>query len=153
MTPQQQHYRKQLLRIIHRHPHYLSTKAADAWSEWLHLRYGIESSVDLSIGELRHVLDILEGNAQDGESFKPDHKGRALVKAWRHASTPTPKPKNPCSPKQASRILQLWQENARDTSHPAMMRFIERTTGTLYIDVVYLSRQQASDVIVAIGKL
>lgn len=153
MTERQQYYRKSLLQLIHRHPFCRHAKAADAWPEWLHLRYGIESSADLSIGELRHVLDILEGNAQDGENFIPDHKGRALVKAWKHAHHGSPKPKNPCSPKQASRITQLWEQHARDKSHPAMMRFIERTTGTLYLDPSYLPKEKASAVIVAIGKL
>ena len=79
MTKNQDVYRKQLLYRIHTNSLYKEIKRNHAWQDWLRLRFGVESSKDLSIGELNLALDILLGNVPDRLDFKPDTLGRNLV--------------------------------------------------------------------------
>ncbi|WDL73894.1 hypothetical protein [Helicobacter winghamensis] len=80
MTKNQEIYRKQLLCKIHTHPRYKNIKKNEAWEDFLYYRFGVGSSKDLSINELKALLDILEGKRKDELNLKEDFKGRAMLK-------------------------------------------------------------------------
>ncbi|EAK2109856.1 hypothetical protein BFM12_07615 [Campylobacter jejuni] len=80
MSPKQIRLRKQLLTKIHMHKEYLYYKKHNAWQDFLTLRFEVKSSKDLSIDELKILLDIFDGKIKDNLSFTPDLKGRAILK-------------------------------------------------------------------------
>lgn len=57
--------RAQLLGIIHCHAVYKQIHAANAWEEWLFLRYGENSCKALNERELGDVIDLLDGKIPD----------------------------------------------------------------------------------------
>ena len=61
----QSEYRKRLLALIHINPLYKQIVENGAWQEWLMLRFGVESSKELSISELNLALDILQERVDD----------------------------------------------------------------------------------------
>ncbi|EAH9150331.1 hypothetical protein C5O32_06880 [Campylobacter jejuni] len=80
MNPKQEILRKQLLAKIHMHKEYLYYKENNAWQDFLALRFEVLSSKDLSIDELKILLDIFDGKIKDELNFTPDLKGRMLLK-------------------------------------------------------------------------
>lgn len=80
MSPKQEMLRKQLLAKIHIHKEYLYYKENNAWQDFLALRFEVLSSKDLSIDELKILLDIFDGKIKDKLNFTPDLKGRMLLK-------------------------------------------------------------------------
>ncbi|EOC7452628.1 hypothetical protein ACI7XY_000826 [Campylobacter jejuni] len=60
MSPKQAMLRKQLLAKIHMHKEYLYYKENNAWQDFLALRFEVLSSKDLSIDELKILLDIFD---------------------------------------------------------------------------------------------
>ncbi|MBE2985535.1 DUF1018 domain-containing protein [Campylobacter sp. RM12920] len=140
MTRAQEIYRKQLLAIIHTHPQYKIIKDNDAWSEWLSLRFGVDSSKDLSIKELNAILDILNGKVCDELNFKPDYAGRNIL--------------NPAkiTAKQIEKIKVLAGKLGWDEIK--LMRFVNRQCNTLLIYISYLSKlskKQATSVITGLN--
>ena len=79
MNLKQKHYRNNLLAKIHAHRKYKEIYEAGFWSEWLSVRYGVESSKYLSIKELWEVLDILSGRKADRDYCLQDSIGRAML--------------------------------------------------------------------------
>lgn len=57
--------RAQLLGIIHCHAIYKQIHAANAWEEWLFVRYGVNSCKELNERELGDVIDLLDGKIPD----------------------------------------------------------------------------------------
>ena len=57
--------RAQLLGIIHCHAIYKQIHAANAWEEWLFVRYGVNSCKELNERELGDVIDLLNGKVPD----------------------------------------------------------------------------------------
>ena len=86
MTFLQENYRKSLLRAIHLHSEYTVLFAGGAWEDWLHVRFGMTSSKELSIKELKHILDVFNHKVEDTLCLKPDIAGRALLKAVKNGS-------------------------------------------------------------------
>ncbi|EAJ5698573.1 hypothetical protein DSE64_05845 [Campylobacter lari] len=80
MSPKQEMLRKQLLAKIHMHKEYFYYKNNDAWEYFLSLRFGVSSSKDLSIDELKLIIDIFNHKVCDQYSYTPDLKGRAVLK-------------------------------------------------------------------------
>ncbi len=79
MNTKQKRYRNNLLAKIHAHRKYKELYEAGFWSEWLSIRYGVESSKYLSIKELWEVLDILSGIKPDRDYCLQDSVGRAML--------------------------------------------------------------------------
>ena len=79
MNLKQKHYRNNLLAKIHAHRKYKEIYEAGFWSEWLSVRYGVESSKYLSIKELWEALDILSGIRADRDYCLQDSIGRAML--------------------------------------------------------------------------
>ncbi|PZT47306.1 hypothetical protein B6S12_09745 [Helicobacter valdiviensis] len=79
MTKNQEIYRKQLLCKIHTHPRYKNIKQNEAWEDFLYYRFSVNSSKELSINELKILLDILEGKRKDELNLAIDFKGRAML--------------------------------------------------------------------------
>ncbi|EAH6971737.1 hypothetical protein ACU520_000297 [Campylobacter jejuni] len=80
MSPKQAMLRKQLLAKIHMRKEYLYYKENNAWQDFLALRFEVLSSKDLSIDELKILLDIFDGKIKDDVNFTPDFKGRSMLK-------------------------------------------------------------------------
>lgn len=140
MTKAQEIYRKQLLARIHTHPQYKIIKENEAWSEWLELRFGVDSSKELSIKELNTILDILNGKVCDRLNFKPDYAGRNIL--------------NPAkiTAKQIEKIKVLAGKLGWDDVR--VMKFINRQCKTLLLYSSYLnklSKKQATSVITGLN--
>ncbi|VEG62969.1 Uncharacterised protein [Campylobacter jejuni subsp. doylei] len=80
MSPKQAMLRKQLLAKIHMHKEYLYYKKIMLGKIFLALRFEVLSSKDLSIDELKILLDIFDGKIKDDVNFTPDFKGRLMLK-------------------------------------------------------------------------
>lgn len=137
MTKKQEIYRKQLLAIIHTHPFYKHAKQNDAWQEWLMLRFGVESSKELSISELNLALDILQERIDDRLGFEPDIKGRRIFK------------KDAITQKQLKKIEVLldvlgWDDNSA-------RRFYYRQIGALVTNIALLNSSQATKIITGLS--
>ncbi len=133
MTKNQDLYRKQLLTIIHTDPLYKEIKRNHAWQDWLRLRFGVESSKDLSIGELNTAVNILRGKCEDRLNFTPDFAGRNLAKP------------DKITQKQIKKIEILINELGWD--EPQRLRFFYRQTGCLVPKTYMLDKKRANKII------
>ena len=77
MNNNQRIYRNGLLAKIHMHPKYKEIKAANAWEDYLYVRFKVTSSVNLGIEELKGLLDCLNG--KDGKDDKLNIKDRIML--------------------------------------------------------------------------
>ena len=137
MTKTQENLRKTLLAKIHTHARYKEIKEAQAWSAWLSVRFGIESSAELSIKELCLVLDIFAGNAKDGE-FSPDESGRAVVRGA-------------LSNAQERAIVQYCE--ALEWDFTRLSRFIKHQVGFYVLYLNALKKEEASKVLTGLKKV
>ena len=133
MTKNQDLYRKQLLTIIHTDPLYKEIKRNHAWQDWLRLRFGVESSKELSINELNTAVNILRGKCEDGLNFTPDFAGRNLAKP------------DKITQKQIKKIEILINELGWD--EPERLRFFYRQTGCLVPKTYMLDKKRANKII------
>ena len=133
MTKNQDLYRKQLLTIIHTDPLYKEIKRNHAWQDWLRLRFGVESSKELSINELNTAVNILRGKCEDGLNFTPDFAGRNLAKP------------DKITQKQIKKIEILINELGWD--EPQRLRFFYRQTGCLVPKTYMLDKKRANKII------
>ncbi|MCI6989415.1 MAG: DUF1018 domain-containing protein [Campylobacter sp.] len=78
MTEKQRVLRNNLLKRIHLNSEYKLLRENDAWEMWLEIRFGVSSSANLSINELKLALDMLING--DFKKSEPDILGRNLVK-------------------------------------------------------------------------
>lgn len=145
MTFLQDQYRKGLLRNIHQHRTYSGLYACNAWEDYLFVRYGVTSSKDLSIKELNRILDVFNGKVEDVLALKQDFAGRAIMKQSTKEGGITPK--------QIGTIISLWEKKANDKSLRALLHFVKRVSGTLYLALEHLKKSEATNVIVAILKV
>ncbi|ANV98303.1 hypothetical protein BBW65_07090 [Helicobacter enhydrae] len=76
MTEKQRQYRNALLRKIHTHPKYKEIKGAQAWGDYLYVRFGVSSSKELGIEELLSLIDSLNGY-ENGRG--KDIRGRVML--------------------------------------------------------------------------
>ena len=144
MTFLQENFRKGLLRAIHLHGTYSMLYAGGAWEDWLHVRFCVTSSKELSIKELKHILDVFNDKVEDTLSLKPDIAGRALLKTVKNGSI---------TQKQLCAIFSMWEQKARDKSERALLHFIKKATGILYISTSHLKKDEATKVILALSKV
>lgn len=159
MTKNQDVYRKQLLYRIHTNSLYKEIKRNHAWQDWLRLRFGVESSKDLSIGELNLALDILLGNVPDRLDFKPDTLGRNLVANARIDANKSSKKQSGEADKKISRKqFNLIAAKAAELNMDefSLMKFIARQTRVLVpkIDLLPKIRQEdATKIITGLEKI
>ena len=133
----QSEYRKRLLTLIHINPLYKQIVENEAWQEWLMLRFGVESSKELSISELNLALDILQERVDDRLGFEPDIKGRRIFK------------KDAITQKQLKKIEVLldvlgWDDNSA-------RRFYYRQIGALVTNIALLNSKQATKIITGLN--
>lgn len=149
MTRAQETYRKQLLARIHTNSVYLQMKSYEVWNEWLNLRFKVASCAELSIGELKLVLDILLGNAKDGVNFKPDYAGRNLIsnkqidKPRRSKKDKKEQADKKISPNQYLRMLEL--ANALSMDEIALLKFAMKQTRQIFIRLLQLEKITMDD--------
>jgi len=143
-------YRKRLLATIHSHKKHKELKSVDCWGDWLHVRFGVESSAVLSIKELKMVLDIMNGVSEDGENLSDDKSGREMIVRIKQGGKSG---SGNASLKQKKSIVALWQEKARDKSREAMFRFIHTVTKKLFVSLEAIDTKEASRVIMAMNKI
>lgn len=137
MTNAQEIYRKQLLARIHTNPQYKIIKQNDAWQDWLNLRFGVESSKELSIKELNKILDILNNKCSDELNFKPDRVGRNIII------------KDKISAKQSTKIQALADK--LEWSNITLFRFCAKQTGKYIISILALNKSEATKVITGLN--
>lgn len=143
MSPKQRRYRNSLLRRIHCHPLYKSLLEASAWEDWLYVRFGVTSSSILSLKELWIVLDVFDGKIEDKKALKPDSVGRMLIASKDGG----------LSFKQYEAIKHLWEQKARDKSERALLYFVKRTVGVLYLNLYHIKKEEATMVLIALAKV
>ena len=140
MTNAQAFLRKKLLCKIHTHRVYKEVKANGAWGDYLALRFGVESCKELSISELKIVLDCLDG-VNTELNFEPDIRGRAVVN------------KEAITQKQIVQILGLkevlgWEESAWRAFVYRQIKVMLWSESSLY----GISKKQASSLITGLEK-
>lgn len=148
MTPAQQNYRKRLLATIHQHIRMKEMKAQGVWSDYLFGRWGVESSRDLSLEELKNLLDILNGRTAN---IVRDEKRRP-----KPIETKAEKPKEfhaRATKAQIGKIMTLWQTHSDLKDADSLKRFIKRVIGIYPLHLESLERSDATKVILAIEKL
>ncbi len=143
-------YRKRLLATIHGHKKHKELKSVDCWGDWLHIRFGVESSAILSIKELKMVLDVMNGVSEDGENLSCDMVGRAMIERLKKGGKSD---SGNASLKQKKSIVALWQQKARDKSKESMFRFIQTVTKKLFVSLEAMDSKEASRVIMAMNKI
>lgn len=70
-------YRKSLLAKVHMHHVCIELKRLEGWEEYLDENFSVSSSAELSIDELKILLDMLNGKGV--KPFKIDLSGRQVV--------------------------------------------------------------------------
>lgn len=155
MTEAQKHLRNQLLTRIHTQKEYkniVSGGGKEAWSEWLLVRFGVDSAKHLSINELNLVNGLLQGWIYEkskrvpcvwnGESYKADFAGRALLNPSKSTQ------------KQLTQILAL--QESLGWSNAKLLNFIMKQTKEAFLSVEHLtalSKKGASSVITGLTKI
>lgn len=145
MTFKQDAYRKSLLRAIHQNYTYSQLHASGVWEDWLFIRFGVTSSKDLSIKELKHTLSVLNDKVEDTLNLMPDLAGRTIMQQSTKDGGITLK--------QSAAIRSLWEQKARDKSEVALLNFVKKATGTLFISLECLKKGEATKVLIALAKV
>jgi|GEM_PF-1951966 len=145
MTFKQDTYRKGLLRAIHQNHAYAELHAGGAWEDWLFVRFGVTSSKDLSIKELKHTLNVLNDAVEDTLNLMPDLAGRTIMQQSTQDGALTLK--------QSAAIRSLWEQKARDKSEVALLNFVKKATGTLFISLECLKKGEATKVLIALSRV
>lgn len=103
---------------------------------YLQAKYAKNSLTELSIDELREVLELVGYKPYKGVKFKkPVSKNGNATK------------------KQIAMIYGLWNEVARDKSEWALRKFIDRIIGKMPLYLWSLSKTEASDVILGLRNM
>lgn len=145
MTFKQDIYRKSLLRAIHQNHAYAEFHAGGAWEDWLFVRFGVTSSKDLSIKELTYTLNVLNDKVEDTLNLIPDLAGRTIMQQSTKDGVLTLK--------QSAAIRSLWEQKARDKSEAALLNFVKKATGTLFISLECLKKGEATKVLIALSRV
>lgn len=129
MTKKQKAYKKALLRKVHMTKTYLDVYAHDRelWEDFLQASYGVRSSKDLSIDELRNLVDVLEAKA----SIK--RKDATL--------------------NQINYILALWQKNSTNKDIFSLLKLAKKILKREIKDLKELNYKEASALIGVVRKL
>lgn len=129
LTPKQENYRKRLLAQVHLAPKYVEhyVRYHDDYRAMLNQYFGVDTSADLSIDELKVLADFLNGTISE-----------PVVRVSRA---------------QLCFILHLWQQKARVPTEKALKQFVCAMYGWTPISLEVLSKEQASGVLGAIKKL
>jgi len=130
MTAKQKAYRASLLRQIHTTLRYRHTFAGDRelWEDTLRQHYGVTTSADLSIDDLRSLLGWLRGEREAPQA--------ATI-----------------SEAQLSFLLAQWQERSRHKGTLSLMRFASRILRRDVRDLESLRRGEAGKLIAAVKGL
>lgn len=103
---------------------------------YLQAKYAKDSLTELSIDELREVLELVGYKPYKGVQFKkPVSKNGNATK------------------KQIAMIYGLWNEVARDKSEWALRKFIDRIIGKMPLYMWYLSKIEASQIILGLKNM
>lgn len=103
---------------------------------YLQAKYAKNSLTELSIDELREVLELVGYKPYKGAKFKkPVSKNGNATK------------------KQIAMIYGLWDEVARDKSEWALRKFIDRIIGKMPLYMWYLSKIEASQIILGLKNM
>lgn len=129
LTPKQENYRKRLLAQVHLAPKYVEhyVRYNDDYRAMLNQYFGVETSANLSIDELKVLVSFLNGTIPE-----------PVVRATRA---------------QLCFIWHLWQQKARVPTEKALKQFICAMYGWTPISLDVLSRGHANGVLGALRKL
>lgn len=146
MNAKQKHYRNNLLAKIHTHARYKELYIASFWSEWLRVRYGVDSSKYLSINELWEVLDIFNGKRRDRDYCLKDSIGRAQLLPLRKKSN------NPKITKDQALMIEDMLNIVRYNDIKAK-EFFKKQTKRDIESIENLSKSEATKVIIGLRKI
>jgi hypothetical protein len=140
MTEKQKAFRKSLIKDIHCTQQYRLMKDDDAWASTLHEWYGVQSSTELSIAELKNLLDVLNGDAKlvvKSTAFRPKAKGdNTSITAL-----------------QKNAIESQWQARSREKTPLALVKFMTRVLKREVHFVASLTKSEATKVLTAINRI
>ncbi|MCR4942034.1 MAG: regulatory protein GemA [Campylobacter sp.] len=132
--------KKYYIKMIHtlKHNYFIDDECRKIY---LQSRYGKDSLTKLNIEELREVLKLV------GYKFGKKQSNTSINYKERVAK------KDNASKRQIAMIYGLWSEVARDKSEMALRNFINRITHKTPLYLWYLSRKEASNVILALRNM
>jgi hypothetical protein len=140
MTARQQAYRKSLIKQIHCTQAHKRMKDDDAWASTLQEWYGVQSSTELSIAELKNLLDVLNGDAKlvvKSTAFRPKAKGDNTS----------------MTALQKNAIESQWQARSREKTPLALAKFMTRGLKREVLFLNALTKTEATKVLTAINRL
>ena len=144
--------KKYYIKMIHtlKHNYFVDDECRKVY---LQAEFGKDSLKDLNLDELRKVLEVVGYKSKFNPKLKhrttkdtvmgADGVPRAFAKKDPHKATQ----------KQLDTIVGIWNRIARVKTGLALRLFIERITGRLVFCLWYLSRSEATDVIIALQKM
>lgn len=143
MSIKQELYKKDLIKIIH----ILKNKKAlddEMYKDILSQRYGVTSSKNLSIDELKDFALVLGYKGYESKKAKFNREVDFHCKTTKRGTSTT---------KQIATILKMWQEKARDKSITALIKFSIKIVKYAPLKLGILSKQEAQKLILALNNL
>lgn len=120
---------------------------------YLQAEFGKDSLKDLNIDELRKVLAVVGYKSKFESKFKRSSAKDTGVQTGGVPREIAKKDPLKATQKQLDTIVGIWNRIARVKTGLALRLFIERITGRLVFCLWYLSRSEATDVIIALQKM
>ena len=130
MTKKQIAYKKALLKMVHLSHTYKAFFAnnREGWEEFLTKRFGVKSSKDLSIDELKSLVDYLNNKSDKLEVKK-------------------------ITQNQLNFLLNLWEQKSRLKNKEALINFAKRIIKRNFDNLEDLSHREAAKLISAVKNL
>ena len=134
MTKKQEAFKKSLIKQVHLSKRYQNyyKEEQEEYRELLKNHFGVSSSKDLNIKQLIALV----------EYFNYDIPELPIIRDRSKDATK----------RQIALLRHLWKSYARDKSDRALLYFIKRVAGTLYISLDVISKGDIAKAIVALKK-
>lgn len=144
--------KKYYIKMIHtlKHNYFVDDECRKVY---LRAEFGKDSLKDLNIDELRKVLEVVGYKSKFNPKLKQTSTKDAVVAAGGVPRAFAKKDPLKATQKQLDTIVGIWNRIARTKTGLALRLFIERITGRMVFHLWYLSRQEATDVIIALRKM
>ena len=144
--------KKYYIKMIHtlKHNYFVDDECRKVY---LQAEFGKDSLKDLNIDELRKVLAVVGYKSKFEPKFRRNGAKDTAVQTGGVPREIAKKDPLKATQKQLDTIVGIWNRIARVKTGLALRLFIERITGRLVFCLWYLSRQEATDVIIALRKM
>lgn len=132
LTPKQKLYHKALVQYVHVSKKYRAyyKDHKDEYRDVLERAFGVRSSKDLRVNDLKVLVDWLNHRRDDLPVHRPDKITDA----------------------QEVMLRELWSRYAKDTSDTALLSFVKRVGKKAYIKVELVDKASATKCIIALKK-